>query len=641
MTLFKQLAMMLSLFLLIILTTVTILNFTSTIENAEQQLYSDAQNTAASLSLSLAAANGDESTMSTMINANFDSGHYRRIVLTKMNGELIHERVSEVCSLDVPEWFFDLVDIDLPRAAAPVSSGWMVIGTLGVEGDDSHTYVMLYNSFKQLLGSFALFTVSSLAALHLLLYTILAPLRLLHEQTEAIGRNEFRYQERLPHTKEFREIVLSMNAMVRKIENSFKVGSSAMQRNRRLLYTERLPKLYNEHYLMLKCEEEFADSSEYDGGVVVIAELRGLEAAEERLGGSGAEELLIELAALLIDKTSVATKNLVARLSRTRFAVLLPGADEADANRIMARLVDEFDERLHLHGIDVCTCRVDTGVYAFSGDENCPSLMQKAMARLLKAQKEESSRLLFRGDPRSDQLTQQKWEMLIDAALKNERFSYHIRNVIAVKSNGIYDRAITIVMNDAQGNEYPYGRFIAPAVKAQKAFDIYQQVIKALVQNFTENDRTGRYTFSLAKSLLLEERTFASLQEEFRNFENTHELDFCIELPESFIVENETSAMRYVELIKGNGYRFGISEFSAESENLDYLKHFRPESIKISKLFLLDMIAKASPLLTSLKLAADALDIRIIATGVSSQEELDTVQKAGIDIVQGFITEIL
>ena len=67
MTLFKQLALLLSLFLLLILTTVTVLNFTSTIENAKQHLYSDAQNTAASLSLSLATANGDESTMATMM----------------------------------------------------------------------------------------------------------------------------------------------------------------------------------------------------------------------------------------------------------------------------------------------------------------------------------------------------------------------------------------------------------------------------------------------------------------------------------------------------------------------------------------------------------------------------------------------
>lgn len=640
MTLFRQLAFLLSLFLLVILTTVTILNFTSTIENAKQHLYSNAQNTAASLSLSLATANGDESTMATMINANFDSGHYRRIALTNMNGEVIHERVSEVCSLDVPEWFVELVNINVLGAVAPVSSGWMVIGKLGVEGDASHTYVMLYNSFKQLLGSFALFTVSSLAALHLLLYTILAPLRLLHEQTEAIGRNEFRYQERLPHTKEFREIVLSMNAMIRKIENSFKVGSSAMQRNRRLLYTEKLPKLYNEHYLMLKCEEEFIGSSEYDGGVIVIAEFSTLEQAQAKYGPVAAEELMIEFAALLIEKSSIVTKRLVARLAPTRFALLMPGAKELEAKLVAQRVVESIIEKLG-PAEKGTSCGVHVGLYAYNADESYRTFMDKALQRLQLAIDNDINTIAVQGNAGQSDFTQEEWEGLIDNALEHKRFNYHVRNVIDTANKSIYDRAITIVMNDEEGHEYPYGRFIAPAVKAQKVFAIYLQVISVLVDKFTHKDKKGRYTFSMAKSLLLEQRTAASLQEVFSNFDNTHDLDFCIELPESFIVENEMLAMQYVELIKGNGYRFGISEFSAESENLDYLKQCRPESIKISKLFMLDMIAQASPLLTSLKLAADALDIKIIATGVSTHEELETIQNAGISVVQGYITEVI
>ncbi|WP_345977952.1 LapD/MoxY N-terminal periplasmic domain-containing protein [Sulfurimonas sp. HSL3-7] len=636
MTLFKQLALLLSLFLLIILTTVTVQNFTSTIENAEQQLYSDAQNTAASLSLSLAAANGDESTMATMINANFDSGHYRWIVLKNRNEEVIHERVRDDCSPDVPEWFVDLVGIDVPVAAAPVSSGWMVIGTLSVEGDDSHTYLMLYNSFKQLLGSFAFFTLASLTALHLLLYTILAPLRLLQKQAEAIGRNEFRYQERLPFTKEFREIVVTMNAMVKKAENSFKTGSRAVEQNRRLLYTEKLPRLYNEHYLMLTCQEELMGSGEYDGGVVVIAEFSGLEIAESQLGREGAEELLIELATFLIEKASLATKGLVARLSKTRFALLLPGSKEADAAIIVRAVYEGFQKQLEACRLDDCDLLI--GSYAFNAEESYQTFMRRAIENIADVKE---------GLPPQDhhlepvQFMQSQWEALINAALEKERFSYHVRNVLDASTDTIYDRAITIVMHDEGGKEYPYGRFIAPAVKAHKVLEIYLQVIKLMVQNFTESDKQGRYTFSLAKSLLLEERTFAALQEEFEKFENTHQLDFCIELPESFIADEQAMAKRYVDLIKAHGYRFGIGEFSAESENLAYLEQFRPEFIKISKLYLLDMIAKESPLLASLQTAADSLGIRIIATGVSGEDELAMIKAAGITIVQGYITEVI
>jgi EAL domain-containing protein (putative c-di-GMP-specific phosphodiesterase class I)/GGDEF domain-containing protein len=642
MTLFKQLALLLSVFLLIILTTVMLLNFNAVIKNAERQLYIDAQNTAASLSLSLATANGDESMMATMINANFDSGHYRWIVLEDMAGEVIFERIEDICRLDVPEWFVEMVNIDLERASAQVSSGWMVIGQLGVESDPSHTYLMLYESFKDLLMSFAFFALASILFLHLLLYTILSPLRELRRQAEAISRNEFRYQQRLPFTKEFREIVISMNSMVRKVENSFKMGSRAMQQNRQMLYTEKLPNLYNEHYLMLTCQEEYMGSSEYDGGVILIAELVGLAQAESQLGREGGEELLIELATLLIEKGSLATRSLVARLSKTRFALLMPGSKEPDAEIIMQTVHHDFQKQLASYRVDGCGCDVHMGWYAFNADEGYDTFMRRA-AENIRAVEAPKALAMHEENSRTEpqQFMQSQWEAIIDSALAKERFSYHVRNVLDMSTDTIYDRAITIVMHDEKGREYPYGRFIAPAVKARKVLAIYQQVIKLLVQNFTESDKQGRYTFSLAKSLLLEEKTFDALQHEFEHFDNTHQLDFCLELPESFIVDEQAMAKQYVDLIKAHGYRFGIGEFSAESHNLDYLEAFRPEFIKVSKLFLLDMIEKSSPLLPSLQMAAGSLGVRIIATGVSTEEELETIRGARIDIVQGFITEIV
>ncbi|MDA3947574.1 MAG: EAL domain-containing protein [Helicobacteraceae bacterium] len=640
MTLFKQLGLLLSLFLLTILSTVMLLEFNATIKNTKHQLYRDAQNTAASLSLSLASAKGDETLLATMINANFDTGHYRLILLEDMNGSVIFDRLQDVCKLNVPEWFVKLVDIEVPRASAPVSSGWMVIGELSVESDASQSYLILYNTFKTLLWGFAFFGSISLAVLYMLLYSILSPLRLLQEQAEAITKNEFRYQSDLPYTKEFREIVLSMNAMIRKVESSFKVGSSAMQRNRRLLYTEKLPKLYNEHYLKLKFQEEFIGSSEYDGGVLVLAEFSTLEQAQAKLGFDAAEALMIEFAALLIDKSSIVTKRLVARLTPTRFALLMSGAKEVEAKLVAQRVVENIIEKL---GSDEngSACGVHIGLYAYRADEEYRTLMERALERLQIAIENDINTIAVQGNAGQNDFTQDEWQGLIDNALEKERFNYHVRNVIDTAHQTIYDRAITIVMNDEEGHEYPYGRFIAPAVKAQKVFEIYMQVIRVLVEKFSHKEKKGRYTFSMAKSLLLEHRTFASLQEAIANFDNTHELDFCIELPESFIVEEEAMAMQYVELIKSSGYRFGIAEFSAESDNIDYLEHLRPEFIKISKLFLLDMIVRSSPLLTSLKLAADALDIKIIATGVSTEEELESIQNAGVTIVQGYITEVI
>ncbi len=109
MTLFKQIALILSILIIIILATVLNLNFKAANTSVQDRLYDDAKNTASSLSLSLGSANGDISMMSTMINANFDSGTYSYISLVDVDNVLLYERKSESEELDVPKWFLNMV----------------------------------------------------------------------------------------------------------------------------------------------------------------------------------------------------------------------------------------------------------------------------------------------------------------------------------------------------------------------------------------------------------------------------------------------------------------------------------------------------------------------------------------------------
>ena len=88
MSLFKQITFTISLFLLIVLGTVLVLNFQSSQKFIQDQLHSSAEDTAASLALALSGVLGKESSeeemlseMDTMIAAIFDRGYYASIFL--------------------------------------------------------------------------------------------------------------------------------------------------------------------------------------------------------------------------------------------------------------------------------------------------------------------------------------------------------------------------------------------------------------------------------------------------------------------------------------------------------------------------------------------------------------------------------
>jgi len=94
MSLFKQITIIMSLFLLFVLASVMALNFNSSAKYAQDELLNNAQNTVSSLSLSLAHANGNVSAMATMVNALFDSGYFQKITLLDTQENLLFERIQ-------------------------------------------------------------------------------------------------------------------------------------------------------------------------------------------------------------------------------------------------------------------------------------------------------------------------------------------------------------------------------------------------------------------------------------------------------------------------------------------------------------------------------------------------------------------
>jgi hypothetical protein len=89
------------------------------------QLESHAQDTATSLGLSLSPAmqGNDLPLMNSMVDAIFDRGFYRSIVVETAAGEILIERNNLVDPGDVPGWFARYFSLDIPAADAVFMSG--------------------------------------------------------------------------------------------------------------------------------------------------------------------------------------------------------------------------------------------------------------------------------------------------------------------------------------------------------------------------------------------------------------------------------------------------------------------------------------------------------------------------------------
>jgi methyl-accepting chemotaxis protein len=232
MTLFKQMALALSLLIITILGSVIAINYKTAKEDMVESLYQSTVNNISALTEKLAETGGEPAVITSIIDSEFDSGYYKRIKFISNDASFTYEQVDDDPIEKVPAWFVEFADIHLKPVTADVTSGWNIIGKVTVEADTAIVYEALYQTSRKLFYLFVIFITFSLLLLNIMLHYILEPLKRIQHQAEAILNNEFIIETKEPYTTEFKEVAHAMNAMVKKVEEIFNRADDAVKPNK-------------------------------------------------------------------------------------------------------------------------------------------------------------------------------------------------------------------------------------------------------------------------------------------------------------------------------------------------------------------------------------------------------------------------
>ena len=638
MTLFKQIALILSILLITILTTVLNLNFQSANESVQDRLYEDAKNTASSLSLSLGSANGDISMMSTMINANFDSGNYHHISLVDVDNELLYERKSESEQLDVPEWFSSITIIEAPIASANVSAGWSQVGILNVQSDVTYAYRQLYTILKGLLISFSIIAFVGLIVLNLLLVAILKPLTEVQKQAEAVMRNEFIIQEKIPYTKEFRDVVLGMNNMVSKVKAMFDKGNRELQRQKELEYIDPTTKLKNRKYLIDKLPEYLKVDAVSKSGISMMISFTGIIEANEVLGHKKVDELFNDIADLFRNETEDFEDVIIARMNGTEFSILIPDCQSMQGLVLGEAILRDSMFIIKRYELDAQATHLSIGLYEYNYTQSIGEVLSHSDNALAQAKFKEWNIHLSKADESVEVMGKDAWRELLLDVIKRNNFKFVSWSVVNALTKKVIHNVLSLNIKVDKETTYYYGQFMAPANQVGLSDDIYQTVLNMIFKTPDSSFENETYSLRLPYEYLLNNDTYDEMKKLFSMYALTLPFRLIIEIPDKLASKNSELVQDYKRLFERYQIEMGIFEFIGESEDYQYLQDLRPIYIKGEPNY---FITQSEQTLSALRLITDSLGISLIATGVMSMETLEQLKNKEIHIVQGKVTEII
>lgn len=643
MTLLKQLlAMIVLLFVLLFAGTFT-LSIQNTRSYLNNQLQTISQDTATSLGMSLSPhiSKHDYVVVERMVSAVSDSGYYREVIVTDVEGKSIVHKTQQVNLNNVPKWFIKLFTLETPPGEALIMDGWQQAGLVKVLVNPGYAYMALWSSVVQSFWWFAGMSLLASALGMVALHYILRPLRAVEAQARAICNREYPVQSKLPWTIELRSVVEAMNRMTFKVKEMFEEQSASIERLRSENYRDALTGLANRRYFEMQLKHLIKTG---EHGAVLLFELDNFKEYNTKHGYQAGDELLRNTASF-IEAICKAWPNLeyfLAHLSGANFAVVIYNVDEQEVSGLgnqIANSLLRFKERGLVDSEEVG----HIGIALFNGQPYSKILSNADLALGMARQQGSNTMHMIDSGQSGENTTNTsiRWgEVLLDT-LQNKRLSMllqPVKGMAGPERNTILHYEALMRLTDEKGE-------VIPAI-------IYTQMVKRHGLS-TDFDRV-MVTEVLAR---LASRRYgdtpvavnifpASVQN--KGFVNwlCAELEkvpeaasrLLIEIPEYGIVENIDALGDFINKLLVYRTRVGLDHFGRGFSSFGYLSKLKLDYIKVDGSYVQGIMKHKDNqfFIESITNVAHGLDLKVYAVSVESEVEWNLLAGLRLNGVLGY-----
>jgi len=639
MTLLKQLLAM----IVLLFTMLFIGSFSLSIENTRSylnnQLRTISQDTATSLGMSLSPHISDQDyvMVERMVSAVSDSGYYRQVLVTDVEGKTIINKTQQVNLNDVPEWFVDMFKLDTPPGEALIMSGWQQAGMVKVLVNPGYAYMSLWSSAIQTFLWFAGMSVLAAILGVVALHYILNPLRMVEAQARAICDREYPIQTRLPWTIELRSVVEAMNRMTNKVRQMFDEQSASIERLRSENYLDSLTNLANRRYFDMQLNHLIKTG---EHGAVILLELKNFKEYNKTHGFQAGDELLRNTASFInaICKAQPNQEYFVAHLSGATFAVVISNVDEqeaADLGDRIARSLPRFKERGLVEADEVG----HVGIALFS-NETYGEVMSATDLALRTAQHEGPNAMHLVVPSKSVASvvnTSTHWGEVLREALQNNRLSLLMQPVKDAAATILHYEAL-MRLTDAKGEMIPARIYTQMANRHGLAMD-FDKVMVAEVFSRLVAKRYGATPIAVnifpssVQNQVFVDWLCAELAE---NPAAASRL--LIEVPEYGVLENIEALREFIKKLAVYGTRVGLDHFGRGFSSFGYLSKLKLDYIKIDGGYVHGLVDNKDNqfLIESVAQVAHGLDIKVYGVAVEDADQWKLLVDLHLDGVLGY-----
>jgi len=365
---------------------------------------------------------------------------------------------------------------------------------------------------------------------------------------------------------------------------------------------------------------------------LMLLDLNKFKWVNDNLGHHVGDILLQETAKKLL--SAVRSSDTVARLGGDEFCIILPELEKTtDAELIARKIFNSFKKPLLIEQKEIFISG-SIGISIFPDDGENIELLQKNADSAMYIAKKNGDNSFYYYTQALQEKTEKRLQLITDmqSAILNQEFTLHYQPIIDLHTNKVSSAETLLRWNHPKLGFIPLMDFIPVAEECGLIHEIGNWVVQEIANNMQRWSKLGLPPLHISLNQSVAQYSQPECHVEWLEILKSKKIsphNITFEIPEKIFIEEQNSHLNSIEKLKQQGIQFSLDSFGTGYSSLSYLKKFHVDVIKIDRSYIHKMIDDPTHaiLVETIIILAKKLNIKVVATGVENQEQLNLLDK--------------
>jgi diguanylate cyclase (GGDEF)-like protein/PAS domain S-box-containing protein len=375
---------------------------------------------------------------------------------------------------------------------------------------------------------------------------------------------------------------------------------------------------------------------------VLFLDLDRFKVVNDGLGHAAGDLLLVQVAIRL--REVMRPEDLVARLGGDEFVVLCRNADAEVASTVAARVLEVLSQPVSTASGGEVVIGGSIGIALAGPGDTGELVLRDADTAMYAAKALGGGRAHhFSTELREAAVRTHELEVELRAAVRARELTVVYQPVISLLQGRVLGCEALVRWKHPERGQVPPQEFIAVAEQSDLVLEVGELVLRQSLHDVASWPAlVGSPAPTVAVNVSLRQLLSAGFADRVRSLVEESGVEpsrLTLEVTETALAGDVEAVIAVLEALRAVGVRLSIDDFGTGHASLTYLARFPVDQVKVDQSFVagLGIDAGSAAIVGGVVAMAHTFDLRVVAEGVETEDQLAALQEMGCDAVQGYL----